>query len=291
MMFEPVQRVTSSIMMQFEGIHCVIAVKRPAEGIVVVTLEGHDIGELGDGPFRELEKDFVPDRSLQLFIDARRGKTASIGVSGEWARWLGEHRDRFLRISMLTGSRFIQMSANLVRRFAGLGAKMHLYSEPAAFDGALADAILRSRAPRVFEGAHGVITVARPAAGVILVNFDGHDIGEHEDGLFRELERDLAGEVRSVDLFIDARRGRGASVHVSGAWAKWLGANQRHFRQIAMLTGSRFIEVSASFVREFSGLGELMRIYSDAEAFEEGLKMAIGPDRLVSAIDAGACDE
>jgi hypothetical protein len=291
MMFEPRQPAMSSTMMQFEGIHCVIAVKRPADGIMLVTLEGHDIGELGDGPFREMEKDFVPGRLLRLFIDARRGKTASIDVSGEWARWLGEHGDRFLQISMLTGSRFIQMSANLVRRFAGLGAKMLLYSEPAAFDAALADAIVRSRAPRIFEGAHCVITVARPAAGVLLVNFDGHDIGEHGDGLFRELERDLAGEVRFVDLFIDARNGQGASVHVSGAWAKWLGANQRHFRQIAMLTGSRFIEISASFVREFSGLGELMRIYSNVEAFEEALKMASAPDRLVLAMDAGTCHE
>jgi hypothetical protein len=283
-MFEPRQPAMSSPMRQFEGIHCVIAVKRPAVGIVVVTLDGHDVGELGDGPFLEMEKDFVPGRPLQLFIDARRGKTASIDVSGEWARWLAEHRDRFSQISMLTGSRFIQMSANLVRRFADLGAAMR-------FDAALTDAIVDSRAPRIFAGAHCVITVARPAAGVLLVNFDGHDIGEHEDGPFRELERDLAGEVRSVDLFIDARNGRGASVHVSGAWAKWLGANRKHFRKIVMLTGSRFIQVSASFVREFSGLGELMRIYSEAEAFEEALKIAVAPERLVSTMDAGTCHE
>jgi hypothetical protein len=262
-------------MMQFEGIHCVIAVKRPAAGVVVVTLEGHDVGELGDGPFRELEKDFVASRRLQLFIDARQGKTASIDVSGEWARWLAEHRKHFSRIRMLTGSRFIQMSANLVRRFADLDETMELYSEPPAFDAALATAIASSRAPRVFEGAYCVITVARPAAGVLLVDFDGHDIGEHGEGPFRELERDFADDGRSVDLFIDARNGRGASVHVSGAWANWLGTNRRHFRKINMLTGSRFIQLSASFVRGFSELEELMRLYSDAEAFEEALRIAM----------------
>jgi len=274
MMLEPLERVTPSPML-FEGIHCTIGVDRPARGIILITLDGHDIGELGDGPFREMEKDFMADRPLQLFIDARLGKTASIEVSGEWARWLAKHRGRFSKIHMLTASRFIQMSADLVRRFAGLGETMQLYSEPRAFDAALGAAIAKSCAPRVFEGAHGVITISRPVDGVLLVRFEGHDIGEHGKEPFRELERNFRNGNRSVELFIDARKGLGASVHVSGAWADWLNANRTQFRQINMLTGSRFIEISASFVRKFSALEELMDLYSEAGAFEEALERAV----------------
>src|SRR5687767_12680792 len=83
---------------RFEGIHCILTI-RAAVGTVVVTLEGHDVGELGNAPFRELEKEFAAGRALQLFIDARNARTASMSVSGEWARWLQRHCEQFRQIS------------------------------------------------------------------------------------------------------------------------------------------------------------------------------------------------
>jgi phage regulator Rha-like protein len=38
---------------------------------------------------------------------------------------------------MLTGSRFVQLTADFVRRFAELGDAMHVYTDGAAFDEAL----------------------------------------------------------------------------------------------------------------------------------------------------------
>jgi hypothetical protein len=46
---------------------------------------------------------------------------------------------------MLTGSRFVQLSAELVRRFAELGDLMRLYTDPAAFDEALGGAVATPR--------------------------------------------------------------------------------------------------------------------------------------------------
>jgi hypothetical protein len=71
---------------------------------------------------------------------ARHGKGASVDVSGEWAIWLRANKSRFVHVSMLTGSRFIQLSADLVRRFAELGEIMRIYTDPAAFEAALASA-------------------------------------------------------------------------------------------------------------------------------------------------------
>jgi phage regulator Rha-like protein len=42
---------------------------------------------------------------------------------------------------MLTGSRFIQMTAEFVRRFAALEGIMRICTEPSAFDTALAQAL------------------------------------------------------------------------------------------------------------------------------------------------------
>src|SRR4051812_6814695 len=125
----------------FEGIHCTISIHRAAPRVVLVTFSGRDTGELGDAPFREMERDLAGPERIELFIDARAGKTASIEVSGDWALWLSRNRSRFRHISMLIGSRFIQISAEFVRKFADLGDLMRIYTDPAAFEGALGHSV------------------------------------------------------------------------------------------------------------------------------------------------------
>jgi hypothetical protein len=131
----------------FRGAHCTLGIRRPSDGVVVVSLAGNDVGEFGDGPFKELEPDVraAAAGSLELFIDARSGVAASMDVSGEWAIWLGTHKRSFRHVSMLTGSRFIQLSAGFVRKFADMGELMRLYTDPAAFEGALASAIANAQ--------------------------------------------------------------------------------------------------------------------------------------------------
>lgn len=125
----------------FEGVHCTIAIGRPAPGVVVIAISGTDVGELGDAPFQALAGDLIGDRPIELFVDARATRGASIDVSSEWAAWLGRHRHRFRHVSMLTGSPFIRLTADFVRKFADLGELMRIYTDPATFDGALSNAV------------------------------------------------------------------------------------------------------------------------------------------------------
>lgn len=125
----------------FEGVHCRIAISRPASAIVLVRFDGHDVGELGAAPFRAMEHDLALHERIELFIDARHGRGASIDVSSDWARWLRENKRRFRHVSMLTGSRFVQLSADFVRKFAELGELMRIYGDASAFEGALGHAI------------------------------------------------------------------------------------------------------------------------------------------------------
>jgi hypothetical protein len=120
----------------FEGIHSTFGIDRPSREVVLVTITGRDAGEHGDGPMRALDELLV-DGPYALFIDARRTTGASIDVSNVWARWLRANRDRLHRIHMLTGSRFVQLTADFVRRFAELGDAMLVYTDGAAFDDAL----------------------------------------------------------------------------------------------------------------------------------------------------------
>lgn len=121
-----------------------LSLARPAEGMAVLALEGRDTGQFGDEPFAELSRDLEAG-PLELFIDARGAKAAGVEVSGAWAIWLGKHRARLRRVHFLTGTRFITLSAELVRSFSGLGELMRLYGNPADFDLVLAETAARRR--------------------------------------------------------------------------------------------------------------------------------------------------
>lgn len=132
---------------RFKTSHCELSIVRPGTGLVLVTLSGRDVGELGDGPFVELDRDLPPPgRAFELFIDARAAQGASVEVSGAWAAWLGAHRGQIAQLHFLSGSRFIRLSADFVRRFAQLGETMRIYTDAAAFDQELAIATDRALA-------------------------------------------------------------------------------------------------------------------------------------------------
>jgi hypothetical protein len=125
---------------RYDGVHCAFVIESPAPGVVVLRISGTDIGEFGDAPMRGLEQSLAGTGPVRLFIDAREVRGASLEVSGEWARWLADHRRALREIDMLTGSRFVEVTAGFVRRFSALEGVMRIYTEPAVFDAALAAA-------------------------------------------------------------------------------------------------------------------------------------------------------
>ncbi len=130
---------------RFEDVNSTICISRPHDDIVVVTFEGTDTGAHGSAPFLELARTMRPGKKIELFIDARGGRSASLDVSSEWARWLAKNRAGLRHVSMLTGSRFVQMSADFVRKFADLGDVMRIYTDAAAFEGALASSVANAK--------------------------------------------------------------------------------------------------------------------------------------------------
>jgi len=132
MQSEPVTRVLQSTT-------SVLTIHRPARGVVVLTITGTDVGEHGDAPFAELVND-IAEGPFELFVDARQSRAVALDVSGTWAAWLRTQRASLRRVNMLTGSRFVALTANFVREFAELGELMRVYSDPAAFDAALHEA-------------------------------------------------------------------------------------------------------------------------------------------------------
>jgi hypothetical protein len=133
---------------RYDGIHCNLAIQQFGSKVVVLRISGTDIGEFGDAPMQGMNECLAGAEPVEFYIDAREVRGASIEVSGEWARWLGAHRVQFSGIRMLTGSRFVEVTADFVRRFADLQGIMRIYTEPAAFDAALEESIREGRDSR-----------------------------------------------------------------------------------------------------------------------------------------------
>lgn len=125
----------------YDGVHCRLTLKNLSANVIVIEISGSDVGEFGEVPMLALTKWFAETALVDLFIDARDARGASVGVSGEWAQWLGRHRAKLQSVTMLTGSRLIQITAEFVRRFADLEGIMWICTEPDVFDKALSEAL------------------------------------------------------------------------------------------------------------------------------------------------------
>lgn len=124
----------------FEGAHFAVELEQLSESLIVMRMRGTDTGELLDAPIQKLDEWVSGANAVELFIDARNVRGASVDVSSEWSAWFTANRARFKSITMLTGSKLIQITAEFVRRFAGLNGIMWVCTEPKVFDLALEQA-------------------------------------------------------------------------------------------------------------------------------------------------------
>ena len=131
-------RITQSV--TYEVVNGSLTINRPAPGVVLLKFQGPDVGEFGGAPFQELAGDLAAYGRIQLFVDAAECPGASLDVSSEWAKWINTHRSELAALHLLCGSRFIQLTADFVRRFTGLEGKMRIYTERTPFAEALAQA-------------------------------------------------------------------------------------------------------------------------------------------------------
>jgi hypothetical protein len=122
---------------RFQAEGCKLEISKLRAGRVLVVLEGRDIGQLGQEPFRELEKSLDDGEPVDLFFDLRAAVGATLEASGGWAVWLRANHQRLRRVNLLTARPVVGLSARAVVRFSQLGSKAKIYSDAAAFDSAL----------------------------------------------------------------------------------------------------------------------------------------------------------
>lgn len=120
---------------------------------------------------------------------------------------------------------------------------------------------------RRWQGQHARLTLRRITPGLVVLVLEGRDAGEFGEEPFEELARDMGGG-GPVELFIDARAASAAGLEVSARWALWLGRHRAVLGRVCLLTGAPFITLTADVVKSFSGLGELMHVYTNPADFD-----------------------
>lgn len=125
---------TPSKLVTLEGLHGAAEVARPVPGVVVVTLVGHDAGDLANAVFTEIETDLAIQAPLQLFIDAADASAASMSGSHVWATWLAANDDRLGRVVLLASSRLALVTGGFIKDACGLGERMQVLSDPFLFE-------------------------------------------------------------------------------------------------------------------------------------------------------------
>lgn len=131
-----------------EGPHGRVVVARAAPSVVSLALAGRDVALLADAVAQEIEPELAAAEPLQLFVDARRTVGVSMMMSAPWARWLATRRDDLGRVDLLTGAGFLQITGDYLRRFAGLGEKLHVHVDPGGW--------IRARSRAAERGAHSI---------------------------------------------------------------------------------------------------------------------------------------
>ena len=117
-----------------------IVVTRLAPGVVLLTLSGQDRGQFGDAVFAELATDMSRHHLIEVFVDTREAVNADVPVANQWSDWLQANRKGLKRLNVLVSSKFVQLTAEVMKLFSRTGELMRIYSDAPAFSDAIAQA-------------------------------------------------------------------------------------------------------------------------------------------------------
>lgn len=111
---------------------------------------------------------------------------------------------------------------------------------------------------------------SRPRAGILLIAITGHDRGQFGTDALDEIVSALHRE-RPLELFVDTREAVGVAVNVRQDWTRFFSSNRSDLSAVHILTRSKIVHLAVAVAQLFSSTGNLIRIYSQPDAFQARL--------------------
>ena len=114
--------------------------RRLTPGALLVTISGNDQGQFGTAALDEIRLEIMRHGKIELLIDAEQAELVTVEVSQEWTRFFSTTRDKLTRVSVLTGSKLINLSVAIAHHLSGTGNLIQIYTDRELFEAALAKA-------------------------------------------------------------------------------------------------------------------------------------------------------
>jgi hypothetical protein len=116
---------------------------RASPGVLEIRIEGIDNGQFGSAPLDEIARALVRDRPLELFVDATRASMPAVNVSREWTRFFSLNQKDLKRVSVLVGSKSVELTIAIAQHLSQTGKLIQIYSDEEIYEARKAQAVKR----------------------------------------------------------------------------------------------------------------------------------------------------
>ena len=116
---------------------CSFIYQRPRPGVVFMRIVGNDKGEFGTAPMDELREDISRYAPIELFVEMDELTGANLPVQEAWTAWFSTYRPALKSVSILTRSKFMHFTAEVVKFFSRTGELIRVYLDSQPFEEAL----------------------------------------------------------------------------------------------------------------------------------------------------------
>ncbi|WNG41191.1 hypothetical protein F0U61_51430 [Archangium violaceum] len=116
---------------------CSFTYQRPRPGVVSILIVGNDKGEFGTAPMDELREDIRRYAPVELFFEMDEVTGANLPVQEAWTEWFSANRSALKSVSILTHSKYMHFTAEVVKLFSRTGELIRVYLDPEPFQEAL----------------------------------------------------------------------------------------------------------------------------------------------------------
>jgi len=116
-------------------------------GALLVTIAGIDKGQFGTATLDEIRLDMLRHRPLELFVDAAAAVAVAVPVSQEWTHFFSLNREHLTRVSVLVGSKAVELTVAIAQHLSQTGNLIQIYSDRALFEARVAAAREGRRQP------------------------------------------------------------------------------------------------------------------------------------------------
>lgn len=110
---------------------CSFLFERLRPGVLLITIDGDDVGQFGTAPLDEIEHEFGRfNAPVQVFVDARRALGPSTAVMETWTAWLARNKDKLqkLDVCILEESKLLHLTVSIAKHLSRTGSLIGIFS-------------------------------------------------------------------------------------------------------------------------------------------------------------------